>query len=478
MNNITFLWHDYETFGINPRSDRPAQFAAIRTDSELNEIEEPIVLYCQPAPDFLPQPEACLITGITPQVCLAKGIPEHAFAKQIETLFSQPNTIGVGYNSIRFDDEVTRFLFWRNLIDPYAREWQNGCSRWDILDMVRATYALRPEGIIWPTLEDGTPSFKLEHLTQSNHIAHEHAHDALSDVRATIALVKLIREKQPKLFEFCLSLRKKEFAAAEIGLPIKRPFLHISGMFPAKEGCLAIMWPLGIHPYNKNELIAWNLTHDPSILLSLDPTSISQRLFSKTEDLPEGVTRLPIKSIHFNKSPIVIHNLNVLSAQRIAQWGVDITRIKAHQAIAQTLPSFDTIWHKVYQRPIEKNMDVDESLYTEFLKPNDRNTLNRLRHLTPEQLASARPFFDDPRLDELLFRYRARNFPDTLNADEQIKWHQHQIERLVEEKPNSLSLSVFLEKIESLKTNADPLKLTWLNQLTEYATTLRSHLPS
>jgi exodeoxyribonuclease-1 len=478
MNNLTFLWHDYETFGINPRLDRPAQFAAIRTDSELNEIDEPIVLYCQPTPDFLPQPEACLITGITPQVCLEKGIPEHAFAKQIEALFSQPNTIGVGYNSIRFDDEVTRFLFWRNLIDPYAREWQNGCSRWDILDMVRATYALRPEGIIWPTLEDGTPSFKLEHLTQNNHITHEHAHDALSDVRATIALAKLIREKQPKLFEFCLSLRKKEFAAAEIGLPTKRPFLHISGIFPAKEGCLAIMWPLAIHPYNKNELIAWNLTHDPSVLLSLDATNISQRLFSKTEDLPEGVTRLPIKSIHFNKSPIVIHNLNVLSAQHIAQWGIDITRIQAHQAIAQTLPSFDTLWKKVYQRIIEKNTDVDESLYTEFLKANDRNTLNRLRHLTPEQLAIAHPFFDDPRLDELLFRYRARNFPNTLNAHEQTQWHQHQIERLIEGKQNSLNLSTFLEKIASLKINADSVQLTCLNQLTEYAIHLSSRLPS
>ena len=229
----TFLWHDYETFGIRPRSDRPAQFAAIRTDADLNEIGEPMMLYCQPAPDFLPDPQSCLITGITPQTCMESGLPEHQFAAAIEKAFSETGTIGVGYNTIGFDDEVTRFLFWRNLIDPYAREWQNECGRWDILDLVRTAHALRPEGIHWPKHEDGRPSFKLEHLTKANGIAHESAHDALSDVRATIAIARLIRQHQPRLFDFCLSLHKKDKVHAEIGWPLTKPFLHISGMFPS-----------------------------------------------------------------------------------------------------------------------------------------------------------------------------------------------------------------------------------------------------
>ena len=171
MTTQTFLWHDYETFGAQPRRDRPAQFAAIRTDAELNEIGAPIMLYCQPAPDFLPDPQACLITGITPQQCLARGVPEHQFAAAIEQAFATPGTIGVGYNTIRFDDEVTRFLFWRNLIDPYAREWQNQCGRWDILDVVRMTYALRPEGITWPLREDGRVR-RLEFVSTSTDTAH------------------------------------------------------------------------------------------------------------------------------------------------------------------------------------------------------------------------------------------------------------------------------------------------------------------
>ena len=328
MASHTFLWHDYETFGAVPRRDRPSQFAAIRTDAELNEVGEPLMLYCQPAPDYLPSPEACLITGITPQQCLERGIPEHRFAAAIERAFSQPGTIGVGYNTIRFDDEVTRFMFWRNLIDPYAREWQNDCGRWDLLDVVRLTYALRPDGIEWPKKADGSQSFKLEDLARANGLFHEAAHDALSDVRATIALARLIRDKQPKLFDFAFGLHRKDRVAAELGLPATResarPFLHVSGMFPAERGCLAVMWPLASHPTNKNELLAWDLSHDPGELRDLDVDTLRLRLFTRSAELPEGVQRLPLKGIHLNKSPMVVGNLRTLAPAMAERWGVDM----------------------------------------------------------------------------------------------------------------------------------------------------------
>ncbi len=223
MDSHTFLWHDYETFGADTRRDRPAQFAAVRTDAQLNEIGEPLMWYCQPANDYLPDPTSCLITGITPQQAWERGLPEREFAQKIADEMAQPGTIGVGYNTIRFDDEITRFMFWRNLIDPYAREWQNQCGRWDLLDVVRLAYALRPDGIVWPTKEDGSQSFKLEHLTKANGLQHEAAHDALSDVRATIALARLIRQHNPKLFDFALALHKKDRVAAELRLPADLP---------------------------------------------------------------------------------------------------------------------------------------------------------------------------------------------------------------------------------------------------------------
>ncbi len=514
----TFLWHDYETFGINPRVDRPSQFAAIRTDADLNIIGEPIMLYCQPAPDYLPDPTSCLITGITPQVCLERGIPEHEFAAQIEAALSEPGTIGVGYNTIRFDDEFTRFMLWRNLRDPYAREWQNNCGRWDLMDVVRTAYALRPDGINWP-LKDISPeelasiaakeaknttnniaaqaintlvnienkakntpkkpSFKLEDLTKANGLVHEAAHDALSDVRATIDLARLIKKTNPKLFDFCLSLHKKDRVAAELGLPTTlqnaRPFLHISGMFPSEKGCIAIMFPLAMHPTNKNEMIAWDLVHDPSELALLKPDEVRLRMFTKSSELPVGMTRLPIKTVHLNKSPMVISSLKTLSAEMAQKWGVDIAAQMQNAEKATELPDMSALWPVIFKRPEAENAaasDVDADLYGGFIGNNDRRRLTQLIALDPDKLAEARTGFEDERLEELVFRYKARNFPDILNDDEQERWYEHCSARLQEGAGGARSLEAYYAQLNELSKTADAKGIAVLSALAEYAESL------
>ena len=271
MSELSFFWHDYETFGAVPRRDRPAQFAGLRTDAELNQIDAPVMCYCRPAPDFLPEPEACLLTGIPPQHCLEKGLPEHAFAEAIERQLARPGTVGVGYNSIRFDDEVTRFLFWRNLIDPYAREWQNQCGRWDLLD-VRALRLGAAPGRHRMAAARGRPGvLQARAPDAANGLAHDSAHDALSDVRATLALARLLKTRQPRLWDFCLRLRKKDAVLDEIAAAQSqgRPFLHVSGMYGTERGCLALVWPLAPHPTNRNEIIVWDLAQDPAELPQL-----------------------------------------------------------------------------------------------------------------------------------------------------------------------------------------------------------------
>ncbi|PWF54761.1 exodeoxyribonuclease I [Massilia glaciei] len=474
MTNHTFLWHDYETFGAQPRRDRPAQFAAIRTDAELDEIGAPIMLYCQPAPDFLPDPVSCLITGITPQQCLARGVPEHEFAAVIEAAFSEPGTIGVGYNTIRFDDEVTRFMFWRNLIDPYAREWQNNCGRWDLLDVARMTYALRPEGIEWPLREDGRPSFKLELLAKANGLLHEAAHDALSDVRATIALARLIRQRQPKLFDFCLALHKKDKVASEMGMHLapaqRQPFLHVSGMFPAERGCIGLVWPLATHPTNKNEVLVWDCGHDPAELFGLDAATIRLRMFSKSADLPEGVTRLPVKSIHLNKSPMLVANVKTLTPALAERWGIDIEQGRAHAAAAAAGPDMGAVWSEVYNRPAAGiETDVDEDLYNGFVNNNDRRKLASLRGETAERLAALKPSFDDERLIELLFRYRARNFPHTLTAAEAVTWEAHRAARLFDGAAAARTIEQLFSEIDTLSEEADERAEEILGALYDYA---------
>lgn len=453
---LSFLWHDYETFGANPRRDRPAQFAAIRTDADLNETGEPLMLYCRPAADALPEPESCLITGITPQLCAQRGLPESEFAARVNAALAEPGTVGVGYNSIRFDDEVTRHLLWRNLIDPYAREWQNGNGRWDLLDVARCAHALRPEGVQWPTGEDGLPSFKLEHLAAANGLAHEATHDALSDVRATLALARLIRQSQPRLFDFCLALRSKERVAQEMGLPAAvasaQPFLHVSGMFGAARGCIALMAPLAMHPANKNEVLAWDLMHDPAELAALTPEQVRQRLFTPAQELPEGTPRLPIKGVHLNKAPIVIAALKTLRPEQARQWGIDFAQAQTHLERLRALPDLSALWQQVYARPEAAAVDVDEDLYGGFTSRDDRRRLDELRRaLKPGSSEPPRPpGFDDARLHELVWRWRARNRPESLTPDEQRRWREHCQARLLHGAGGALTLQSYFDRIDAL----------------------------
>lgn len=474
MSNHTFLWHDYETFGAVPRRDRPAQFAAIRTDAELNEIGEPIMLYCQPANDYLPDPQSCLITGITPQHCLENGVPEHEFARQVEAAFSEPGTVGVGYNTIRFDDEVTRFLFWRNLIDPYAREWQNNCGRWDLLDVVRMVHALRPDGIAWPRREDGKPSFKLEHLSAANGLVHDSAHDALSDVRATIALARLIREKQPRLFDFCLALRRKERVAEEMGLHLppaqRQPFLHVSGMFPPEHGCMALVMPLAQHPVNKNEILVWDCRYDPSELFSLDAQTVRTRMFTRAADMPEGLSRLPVKSIHLNKSPMLVANLRTLSPELAARWDIDIEQSRAHAALVAQGPDLKPLWAEVLgKEQATETTDVDEDLYGGFVSRNDRRALDTLRMRGSAALHNAAVSFEDGRLDELLLRYRARNFPETLSDEERALWEDWRAARLFDGAGGARTIDDLFVAIDALSETADERAEEILGALYDYA---------
>ena len=293
----SFYWHDYETFGVDPVHDRPSQFAGVRTDADLNIIEDPLVIYCKPGDDYLPSPEACLITGITPQKALEDGFPEAEFITQINEAFSQPGTCVVGYNSLRFDDEVTRHTLYRNLRDPYAREWQNGNSRWDIIDMVRLCGAVRPEGIVWPSTERGVKSFKLDQLTLANNIEHKDAHDALADVLATIEIAKLIKASQPMLYDYVFKLKNKRRVEAAMNLGIQRPVLHVSTKYSSQRGYLGIILPICQHPNLSNRFIVYNLSEDPSRWTNLNLDEMREKI--------NGMEKNPFGLISTNSCPIV-----------------------------------------------------------------------------------------------------------------------------------------------------------------------------
>lgn len=472
----SIFWYDYETTGINPRCDRPLQVAGLRTDFDLNVIDEPVNLYCQPSEDILPHPAACAITGITPGQLAEHGLSEADFMTRVHAQLAAPGTCGAGYNTLRFDDEMTRYSLYRNFFDPYAREWQGGNSRWDLIDVVRAAYALRPDGLVWPKDEEGRVTLKLERLTAANGIDHGHAHEALSDVRATIALARLIREKQPKLYDWLFQLRGKQKVMDQIRL--LQPMVHISGRFSAARSYVGVVLPLAWHPRNKNALIVCDLHLDPRGLLELDAETLRQRLYTRRDDLAEGELPVPLKLIHINKCPVVAP-LSVLRPADQQRLGLDMA---LHQERTLRLSDAQNIWKDKVQaiyasEEFAQSLDPEQQLYDGFIGDRDRRLCEQVRSADPAQLAQQQWPFDDERLPELLFRYRARNFPDTLSFEEQERWRifcQKRLSDSVWGAPNTLEN--FVEAAAQLNMAATPFQQGVLHDWSNYVEALRKRL--
>ena len=425
----SFYWHDYETSGANVFEDRPLQFAGVRTDKHFNVIGEPLVHYCRPSPDCLLHPAAIRVTGISPYKALAEGTAEGAFMAQILSEFMVPGTCVLGYNSIRFDDEITRFALYRNFFPPYAREFGQNRSRWDLIDVARAMYALRPEGIVWPTREDGLPSFRLEDLTAANGIDHGNAHDALADVLATIDLARLLKEKQPALFDTLYAQRGKQAIAPLLNTVDPRPVVHVSGQFGAQRSNLAIVLPLATHPTNKNEVICADLGEE-SAFLDQPPKDIRELLFTPKAEFPEGMQRPPLKTIKINRAPVVLPTTWV-SGEPAKRLGLDGEQARAslaaYRGARQADPGkFTQFIQQIYaDRNFEPRTDPDTQLYAGFLGRRDEALLEAIRQAPPDSLASNTWTFEDRRLPEMFFRYRARNFPETLDTNEKARWREH-----------------------------------------------------
>jgi exodeoxyribonuclease-1 len=464
----TLFWHDYETFGTDSRRDRPIQFAGIRTTLELEIVDEPVMFFAKPPREMPPSPESCLITGITPQQADRDGLIEADFAARVHEQLAAPGTCGVGYNSLRFDDEFTRQMLYRNFFEPYAREWENGNSRWDLIDLVRMCEALRPEGIVWPTHDDGAPSFKLEHLAKANHLQQERAHDALSDVHALIDLARLIRVRQPKLWEWHYNLRRKQRVFELLDLTAMTPVVHVSSRYPASRHCLAVVVPVAVHPSRPGEILVYDLSQDPSDLLSLDADAIADRMFTPRADLPEGIERISLKTIHANRSP-ALAPLSVLKGVDMQRLQLDLDRCLVHADVLRAATGLSEKLRNVFQHSADlpPPEDPELALYSGFLPDSDKRLLRDVRGTPPEQLRQKTFAFRDPRYAELLFRYRARNWPETLSAGEHERWEMFLQQRLTRSTPLTLlTLTDYFAQLATLRTDpARSDKLALLDQL-------------
>jgi exodeoxyribonuclease-1 len=470
MSQPTFFWYDLETSGINPRDDRIMQFAGQRTSLELEPIGEPVNILIRLTDDVLPSPDAVLVTGITPQMTLSEGVTEAAFLKTFHEAVAIPGTTFVGYNSVRFDDEFMRHLLFRNFYDAYAWQWQDDRSRWDLLDAVRMTRALRPNGIQWPVV-DGKPTNSLEQLTQANGIEHANAHDALADVEACIAVARLIRTNHPKLFDWLVSTRHKN--AVKTLVEKNDPFVYASGKYDSNYEKTTVAVRLASHPKGQGSLV-YDLRHDPSEYIDLSPSDLVER-WRWTRD-SSAPTRLPVKTLQYNRCPAVapLGVLDALSQQRLQLSLVTIqTNLKKLRAAKHFVKNVEhalAVLDQQQQQRIETlTLEPEAQLYDSFVDKADTQLLGVLRAADPAEIASVAEGLVDKRLRAIAPHYKARNFATTLTDDERSAWEAYRYGRLMEGGTKS-QVAKFMHRLgEIAKTTTNPDKLFLLEELQLYA---------
>ena len=463
----SFYWYDLETSGTHSASDRIMQFAGCRTDMQLREIDEPYATYIRLSPDVLPSPEACLVTGITPQRANALGVDEWEALRQVDERMRQPNTCVAGYNNLRFDDDFLRYGFYRNLMDPYAREWQDGNSRWDLIDVVRAAYALRPEGIHWP-LEDGRVTFRLERLSIANGIPHDGAHDALADVQATVGLARLLKAAQPKLWDFAFGHRFRD-AARKFLLPLgKQPCVHVSQRFSNERFCAAPVVSVALHPTIATRLVVADLSRDVDMLIECDTAELAERLFAAEADVGE---RPPIKVVVTNRCPFVAP-LKVVRKADAKRLGFDFDAIERRRRALAAAPKLAEKIAAIYDRDDGRDApaDAEFALFDGFVEDVDRRAAEQLQVALATGLGPW-PRFEprDERLRVLGERLKARLRERDLNADERSRWQAHVRGCIADGFGRRPSMEQYRQEVADLRATAtEPAQQQLLEELCAY----------
>lgn len=441
----TFFFYDLETSGFSARYDRIMQFAGQRTNDELELIGQPVNLLVKLTDDILPSPGAVLTTHITPQMTVADGISEADFCRYFLEQVATPDTTILGYNSTRFDDEFIRHTLWRNFHDPYQWAWAEGRDRWDLLDVTRLVRALRPEGINWPTkrvaeTDQLITTVNLVDMAKCNGFENDNAHDALADVKALISLARLLRQSQPTMWRYLLDHHDKRSILNIITPSQPKPFVYASGRYSSsyQKTTVATVIAEGRTP---NSYLVWDLRYDPADFTSLSEAEILGNLTAdRATRRQDDFIPIPIKELSINKCPAVAP-LGVLDAA--SETRISLSRAEAmrhyHQLNSQAglVKRLTRAWCK---RPaFPPASDVEGKLYDSFTPKSDQAKIRLVAAADSAGLADLHPNFTDERLDELLFRYKARQYPTSLSESEEECWQKLRRAKLERELPAYLS---------------------------------------
>ena len=463
----TFFFYDLETSGFSPQNDRIMQFAGQRTDENLNRIGEPVNILIRLNDDVLPSPSALMVTKISPQKTVEEGYTEAEFAKMLVEEYFTPDTVIIGYNNVRFDDVHIQHLLWRNFYPPYDWQWKDGRSRWDLLDVVRMIRALRPEGINWPFIinEETGEKFaanKLELLTKENGILHENAHDAMSDVDGLIDVARLLKEKQPQIFDYLFKIRSKNEVQKLVNLENPKPFVYTSGRFKVEFEKTTVAFPIA--PAKNQNVIVWDLRFSPEKFIDWNEDQILENITADFETRSsDDFEPIAAKILQYNKCPAVAP-MGVLTEENQQRLKIDLAEIQKNLDILRKNPHFAENLRSAFERRSEVFQDKSSAekpapearLFEGFVSRSDDIKIEAVRNSTDRELADFHPDFADERLTDLLLHYKARSFPKSLSSQEKELWEEYRVKNLQKMMPN------FMKEFQEIANNQN------LNSQEEY----------
>lgn len=463
----TFFFYDLETSGFSPQNDRIMQFAGQRTDENLNRIGEPVNILIRLNDDVLPSPSALMVTKISPQKTVEEGYTEAEFSKMLVEEYFTPDTVIVGYNNVRFDDVHIQHLLWRNFYPPYDWQWKDGRSRWDLLDVVRMIRVLRPEGINWPfVVNEGTgekfAANKLELLTKENGILHENAHDAMSDVDGLIDVARLLKEKQPQIFDYLFKIRSKNEVQKLVNLENPKPFVYTSGRFKVEFEKTTVAFPIA--PAKNQNVIVWDLRFSPEKFIDWSEDQILENITADFETRSsDDFEPIAAKILQYNKCPAVAP-MGVLTEENQQRLKIDLAKIQKNLDILRKNPHFAENLRSAFERRSEVFQDKSSAekpapearLFEGFVSRSDDIKIEAVRNSTDRELADFHPDFTDERLTDLLLHYKARSFPKSLSSQEKELWEEYRVKNLQKMMPN------FMKEFQEIANNQN------LNSQEEY----------
>lgn len=432
---MSFVFFDTETTGLKHGFDQIVHFAAIRTDANLKEIDRFEARSCL-LPHVLPHPAALRTNGLPIGRLLDANLPSHYdMVRAIrQRLLSWSPSIFLGYNSIRFDEEMLRHALFQTLHPAYLTSNHNN-SRADVWGLVMAAAAVSPACLNVPIDPEGRPIFRLEQLALANDVAHEQAHNALSDVVATLELCRLVHQRSPELWQRFVRFSKKatvgDFVEAEDGFMLTEFF--------ANQAYHAPVVCIGRDPDQANGRFCLSLNGDVDRFAAMTDDELRAELAQKP---------CPVRRLRINAAPTLTA---LYDAPEVMLDGVDIDAIEAQARRVKDDPALCSRLVSAYiaaREPRIPSRHVEARLYDGFPGPQDEARMVEFHDAEWEDRLSIIQSFDDERLRFFglrLLYFEARSvLPEALR----LKLEHALSGRLVDADAGGLTLEQALREID------------------------------